>query len=226
MDNLQLLSERLTLISEYNYYLPEKIAEDEDESLADLEGESSDDQTFEEKPEVEDTQDDNTSEDNVEISDDGTEVEIDVTDIVGQQEKINQSIEDLTNNISNILNNVEQTVSGIKTDMVNNINTVNSKISDVKDELTNQMKKRNPTPEEQLELRSMQSYPYNLKLTDYWKPTYEKKEGLVNSNEKPNSKYDVKIGNGVESPEKEEDEFVLKAGDVFNYNDSQVKNSF
>ena len=88
------------------------------------------------------------------------------------------------------------------------------------------MKKRNPTPEEQLELRSMQSYPYNLKLTDYWKPTYEKKEGLVNSNEKPNSKYDVKIGNGVESPEKEEDEFVLKAGDVFNYNDSQVKNSF
>jgi len=37
------------------------------------------------------------------------------------------------------------------------------------DTLEKEIVKRNPTPVEKLEMRSMDSFPYNIKLTDYWK---------------------------------------------------------
>jgi hypothetical protein len=41
-------------------------------------------------------------------------------------------------------------------------------ISNKIDGLEKELEKRAPTPEEKIEMRSLSSYPYNLKLTDFW----------------------------------------------------------
>jgi hypothetical protein len=88
------------------------------------------------------------------------------------------------------LSELENQVSG----MDNVINKI--------DELEKQIEKRNPTPVERLEMRSMDSFPYSIKLTDFWKD----KEGY-------------------EATEDEE-EFVLKQSDVDNYNEKDIRKSF
>ena len=60
------------------------------------------------------------------------------------------------------------------------------------------------TPVERLEMRSKDSYPYNIKLTDYWSD----KEG-----------YEI---NGKE----EEEEYVLKQSDIDDFNSDEIKDSF
>jgi hypothetical protein len=52
-------------------------------------------------------------------------------------------------------------------------------------------------------MRSMDSFPYSVKLTDFWKD----KEGY-------------------EATEENEEEFVLKQSDVDNYNEKDIRKSF
>jgi hypothetical protein len=78
------------------------------------------------------------------------------------------------------------------------------------DDLENQLEKRIPTPEEKLEMRSLSSYPYNLKLTDFW----AEKGGI----------YDV-MGNNEE--ESEPKEYVLTQKDVDDdYSEASIRDSF
>ena len=71
------------------------------------------------------------------------------------------------------------------------------------DDLEKEIEKRNPTPVERLEMRSMNSFPYSVKLTDFW----QDKEGY-------------------EATEENEEEFVLKQSDVDNYNEKDIRKSF
>jgi hypothetical protein len=81
------------------------------------------------------------------------------------------------------------------------MDSVANKIEDLEKELV----KRNPTPVEKLEMRSLSSYPYNIKLSDYWSD----KEG----------QYDVM--------NKEPKEYVLTKDDVDNeFSYSQIKDTF
>ena len=78
------------------------------------------------------------------------------------------------------------------------------------DNLENELEKRAPTPEEKIEMRSLDSYPYNLKLTDFWKT----QEG----------KYDVLNTDGEEEGKPEE--YTLTADDVdADYSESSVRTS-
>jgi hypothetical protein len=80
------------------------------------------------------------------------------------------------------------------------MDTIISKI----DQLEKEIEKRNPTPIEKLEMRSMSSFPYNIKLTDYWSD----KEG-----------YDVS--------EPENQEYILTQQDVDDdYSESDIRNTF
>jgi hypothetical protein len=80
------------------------------------------------------------------------------------------------------------------------------------DALSNDLEKRMPTPVEKLEMRSKDSYPYNLKLTDYW----AEKEG----------NYDA-MGGTEDEQEGEPKEYTLTQADVdADYSDSQIKTSF
>lgn len=120
-------------------------------------------------------------------------VEIDVTDIVDKTEETKSSVEGMSGKMDELLSKLselENQVSG----MDNVINKI--------DELEKQIEKRNPTPVERLEMRSMDSFPYSIKLTDFWKD----KEGY-------------------EATEDEE-EFVLKQSDVDNYNEKDIRKSF
>jgi hypothetical protein len=116
-----------------------------------------------------------------------------VTDIVDKTEATKSSVEGMSSKMDELLgklSELENQVSG----MDNVINKI--------DELEKQIEKRNPTPVERLEMRSMDSFPYSIKLTDFWKD----KEGY-------------------EATEDEE-EFVLKQSDVDNYNEKDIRKSF
>jgi hypothetical protein len=88
------------------------------------------------------------------------EVDIDVTQLVKGSEEAKKAA-DLsflkTTELLNKFNDLEQRVAAM--------DSISSKI----DTLEKEIVKRNPTPVEKLEMRSMDSFPYNIKLTDYWK---------------------------------------------------------
>ena len=87
---------------------------------------------------------------------------------------------------------------------IERMSAINKKIED----LEHEVEKRNPTPEEKLEMRSLDSYPYSLKLTDYW----AEKEG----------NYDVMGGK-----KEENNEYVLTQDEVDrDYNPMEIKDSF
>jgi len=109
------------------------------------------------------TADEFSAADDLETEDGDTE-EIDVTDIVkraddakGSAEKAVVAAEEGKNMIKDLMakfQNLEASLS--------KIDNVSSEISSIKQDL--QMQK----PKEKLELRSLDSYPFNVKLTDYW----------------------------------------------------------
>jgi len=91
------------------------------------------------------------------------------------------------------------TLSKELTSKLDNMDQIVNKI----DELEQEIEKRNPTPVERLEMRSMDSFPYTVKLTDFW-----------------NNK------DGYETGE-EEKEYVLTQKDVdYDYNEREVRDSF
>jgi len=127
------------------------------------------------------------------------EIELDVTELVQGTEaakessdRANQQIDVLMNKFDNLNASLEKMAA------------INTKI----DDLEHEIEKRNPTPEEQLEMRSLDSFPYSLKLTDYW----SEKEG----------NYDAMGGDKAK-----EEEYVLTQDEVDrDYNPIEVKDSF
>lgn len=90
----------------------------------------------------------------------GDEVEVDVTQLVKGSEDAKQSADDASQKTSELLNkfnDLEQRVAAM--------DSISNKIETLEKEII----KRNPTPVEKLEMRSLSSFPYNIKLTDYWK---------------------------------------------------------
>ena len=93
----------------------------------------------------------------VEVGEDG--VELDVTDLVNSTEEAKEISNAALSKIDSILNSfndLETRLSGME--------DISAKI----DSLEQEFEKRNPTDVEKMEMRSLDSYPYNLKLTDFW----------------------------------------------------------
>lgn len=131
-----------------------------------------------------------------EPTDTGDEVEVDVTKLVQGSEEAKEAATSANQKTDELLarfNDLESRIS--------KMDAITSKIDDLEKEIV----KRNPTPVEKLEMRSLNSFPYNIKLTDYFKDI----EG-----------YDV----GTEQQPKE---YVLTQDDVNNdFLDQSIKNSF
>lgn len=126
----------------------------------------------------------------------GDEVEVDVTSLVKGSEEAKQSADNASQNTDTLLAKFQ--------DLENRVGAM-AAISDKIETLEKEIIKRNPTPIESLEMRSMKSFPYNIKLTDYWKDV----EG-----------YDP-------DGEKKEKEYVLTQDDVdADFADASVKKSF
>lgn len=128
------------------------------------------------------------------------DVEIDVTSLVDGAEDAKKAAIKAMKVSKNTGEELMSKLSDLEAKLAR-MDSVASKIENLEQEIV----KRNPTPVEKLEMRSLSSYPYNIKLSDYW----SEKEG----------KYDV-------TGDKEK-EYVLTNDDVdsdFSY--SQIKDTF
>ena len=120
-------------------------------------------------------------------------VEVDVTDIVDKTEETKASVDDMGQKMDDLLSKLSDLESQV-TDMDGVINKI--------DDLEKEIERRNPTPVERLEMRSMDSFPYSVKLTDFWKD----KEG-----------YDATD---------EEEEYTLTQDEVDNFDPKEIRASF
>lgn len=129
------------------------------------------------------------------------EVELDVTELVQGTEAAKASADAANAKAEMLLAKLDSL-----TQSLDKMSAINKKIED----LENEIEKRNPTPEEKLEMRSLDSYPYSMKLTDFW----AEKEGH----------YDAM--NGGKKQEEGEKEYVLTQDEVErDYNAQEIKDS-
>lgn len=142
-----------------------------------------------------------------ELEDEGEVEEIDVTAIVGKSEEakdlaqkavtVGEKNTEFLQSLTDKLSNLESSLS--------KMDTIATKI----DKLEQDVK----TPEEKLELRSLDSYPFNVNLSDYWE-------------EKANKDKNYRISSGEENSDGEQKEYVIKPEDIENFNDNDIEKSF
>lgn len=125
-------------------------------------------------------------------------VDVDVTQLVNGSKEAENAAKSASHKSSELLmklNDLEQRVEKM------------SALGDKIDNLEKEVVKRNPTPVEKLEMRSLSSYPYNIKISDYWK--------------------DVEGYDTGENKKNEPKEYVLKKTDIDGkYGDIALKKTF
>lgn len=137
--------------------------------------------------EVVDDEKETTTDDTTEEG--GTE-ELEITDLVTAQKDIQSKQDEYMNTMFDKLSDLEGKLSSMDA-IFDKINNLENKIE----------KYRQKSPEEKLQLRSLDSYPYNQKLTDF----FQDKE---------------------EEFEKTGKEYTLTTDDVENFSDAEIKNTF
>lgn len=128
----------------------------------------------------------------------GDEIELDVTELVNSSEEAKASADAANSKIEQLMGMVAKLEGKLSS-----MDAIGQKI----DNLEAEVEKRVPTENEKLELRSLDSAPFKMRLGDYWKD----KEG----------QYDV-----MGTEDKEPKEYKLTQDDVDNYSDADIKNSF
>lgn len=126
----------------------------------------------------------------METEDVGTE-ELDITDLVTTQKDMSTKQEEYMETMMDRLNDL--------TSKLEDMDQILQKINDLEHKVE---KYRQKSPEEKLQLRSLDSYPYNQKLTDF----FTDKE--------------------VEMEKAGKNEYVLTSDDVENYSEGDIKKSF
>jgi hypothetical protein len=139
-------------------------------------------------PDVEKLDDEGKSEEGDEGE--GSE-ELDVTELVDSQKNIEKKQEDYFNNLFNQLNDLQSKL-GEMDNIMNKLNSLENKIE----------KYREKTPQEKLELRTYDSYPFNQKLSQFFDDKSEEME---------------KTG---------KNDYVLTSDEVTDINVNDIKNSF
>jgi molecular chaperone GrpE (heat shock protein) len=139
-------------------------------------------------PDVEKIDDDGKSEEGEE---EGDSEELDITELVDSQKGIEQKQEEYFENLFGQLTKLESRL-GEMDQIMSKLNTLEAKIE----------KYREKTPQEKLELRSYDSYPFNQKLSDFFD---DKKEEMELTGKK---------------------DYVLTSDDVTDINQTDIKKSF
>jgi hypothetical protein len=128
--------------------------------------------------------------------------EIDVTDIVAKSDAARETAE-------RAAQSSEDTYSYVKDlmDKFSNLEAQLGKMDAIMDKVS-KIDTEIKTPEEKLELRSLDSYPFNMKLTDYWSDKLGEKD------------------NNYQVTDNDEERFEIKSDDLTDYNELDIKNSF
>lgn len=208
------IADNTVLLFEYNYFLNEA-----EEDTLDL-GDESLDTNDSTNPE-EDVQDQNQpmspqpEEEEVE--------EVDITELVNKQNELLQQIEEFKTLFSEKERSAKEDFKkSFEQELTKVSDLMSSTISDHMQKLELEIKKRIPTPEEELTLRSLSSYPYNLKVSDYFEThdleKQQQKEKLLSPT--------------PQQPQEQEDsskkqEYILTRRDIEqNFSDFDIKKSF
>ena len=141
-------------------------------------------------PDVEKLDDEGKSDEKKDEDAGGTE-ELEITDLVDSQKNIEQKQEEYFQNLFSQLSNLESKL-GEMDSIMNKLNALENKIE----------KYREKTPQEKLELRTLDSYPFNQKLSQFFDDKQDEME---------------KTG---------KNDYVLTTDDVKDINVSDIKNSF
>lgn len=201
--NINYPKSKFKIISEYNYYL------DEDEDL-DLDMD-------EETPEDIDSELGLDGEESEDIEGDENEVEIDVSDLVSKQEEIVSKFDEMISSINGIKANFDSQNEKVAKQVASIAQKIEQGVGDLKKEMI----KRNPTPNEKLKVQSMNSFPYNVSLSDYWKPADDEDEEAIAMSGSDEKNFLDKM---VDS---KEEKFDLSLKDIEDgYSDISIKNSF
>lgn len=131
---------------------------------------------------------------------------IDVDDLTDAQEKINKKVNHVGKDVSAIDGRINQLMTALDK-MERMINQNNDKI----EQLNTEFQKRVQTPTEKLNLRSLDSYPFNVKPTEYWDKAV-----------KDMPQYDVTDDNDTPT----EKEYVIRQSDIDNTSDKEIEDSF
>ena len=124
-------------------------------------------------------------------TEEGDTEEIDITDLVTSQQEIQAKQDEFMDSMFSKLDDLASKLE--------NMDQIMSKINDLESKFE---KYRTKTPEEKLELRSLDSYPYSQKLTDF----FEDKEQEMQQTGK--------------------NEYVLTSDEVENFSPNEVKKTF
>ena len=144
--------------------------------------------------------------------DDGSDMDNDTIDIDGltrAEDKLNVK----QNNIGRDLSKVDRRISTLIDTIGKLQNALDSNNSEL-ESLKAEFEKRNPTQTEKLNLRSLDSYPFKVKPTDYWadksaRGGYE----ATFDNDKPTSKEYVITNDDVDNPGKDIADTFFKIDD-------------
>ena len=121
----------------------------------------------------------------------GETEEIDITDLVSAQQDIKTKQDEFMDGMFAKLDDLESKLSNMD-QILDKINSLETKFD----------KYREKTPEEKLMLRSLDSYPYNQKLTDF----FDDKRGEMEATDK--------------------NEYILTSDEVENFSPNEVKKTF
>lgn len=130
---------------------------------------------------------------------------IDVEDLTDAQEKVNDKVNSVGRDLGNVDKKIGSLIGAIDT-LKDMFDKNNEKIEDLKREI----EKRNPTQTEKLNLRSIDSYPFSQKPTDYW----QKKSATSNY-----SAY-------ADNDEPTSQEYVITNNDVDDFTEREIADSF
>ena len=130
---------------------------------------------------------------------------IDVDDLTDAQEEVNDKVNSVGRDLGNVDKKIGKLIGAIET-LQNMFNQNNEKIEDLKREI----EKRNPTQTEKLNLRSIDSYPFVDKPTDYWaKKTANSNYSVYGDNDEPTTQ-----------------EYVITNNDVDDFTERDIEDSF
>jgi hypothetical protein len=133
--------------------------------------------------------------------------EIDVTDIIKKSDEAS----DFAKQALTVGQENGQFLKSL-TDKLSNLESQLSKMDSIASKIT-KLEQDIKTPEEKLELRSLDSYPFNMKLTDYWE-------------EKASKDKNYRISGGETTVDGEEKEYVITPEMIDDLNPADIKASF
>ena len=135
------------------------------------------------------------------------ETVIDVEDITNAQEKMNDKVNVVGKDLGEVDTKIEALLQSLNK-MEAMINNNNQEIANFKAEF----EKRNPTQTEKLNLRSLDSYPFNVNPKDYW----------AQKGADPNSNYSGIADNDKSTTQ----EYVITNNDVDDFSEREIEDSF